>query len=86
MLSLDRTRRLLALRINVLAKGYSGVRPETVERMLAFLNSNCLPYVPQQGSVGASGDLAPLCKLLIGRGDAACRCCGRMPPLLGSWG
>jgi hypothetical protein len=60
-LSLDRTRRLLALRINVLAKGYSGVRPETVERMLAFLNSNCLPRVPQQGSVGASGDLAPLC-------------------------
>lgn len=63
MLSLDRTRRLLALRVNVLAKGYSGVRPETVERMLAFLNSCCLSYVPQQGSVGASGDLAPLCTI-----------------------
>jgi hypothetical protein len=60
-LSLDRTRRLLALRINVLAKGFSGVRPETVEKMLAFLNSNCLSLVPEQGSVGASGDLAPLC-------------------------
>jgi histidine ammonia-lyase len=60
-LSLDRTRRLLALRINVLAKGHSGVRPETVERMLAFLNNDCLPLVPEQGSVGASGDLAPLC-------------------------
>ena len=61
-LPLDRTRRLLALRINVLAKGFSGVRPETVEKMLAFLNANCLPLVPIQGSVGASGDLAPLCK------------------------
>ena len=60
-LTLDRTRRLLALRINVLAKGYSGVRAETVEKMLAFLNSNCLSLVPEQGSVGASGDLAPLC-------------------------
>ncbi len=60
-MTLDRTRRLLALRINVLAKGYSGVRAETVEKMLAFLNSNCLSLVPEQGSVGASGDLAPLC-------------------------
>ena len=59
-LSQDRTRRLLALRINVLCKGYSGIRSVNVERMLAILNAGCLSKVPTIGSVGASGDLAPL--------------------------
>ena len=56
-----RVRRLLVLRINVLCKGYSGIRAQNVERLLACLNANCLSYVPTIGSVGASGDLAPLC-------------------------
>jgi len=59
-LSPEETRRLLALRINVLAKGHSGIRPETVERMIAAFNNDCLSIVPSQGTVGASGDLAPL--------------------------
>lgn len=56
----------LALRINVLAKGHSGIRVETVQRMLAALNSNCLSLVPCKGTVGASGDLAPLSHLALG--------------------
>lgn len=61
-----RTRMLLALRINVLAKGFSGVRPETLRRLLAALNANCVSVVPKKGSVGASGDLAPLAHLALG--------------------
>lgn len=65
----------LALRINVLAKGHSGIRIETVQRMLAALNANCLPLVPSKGTVGASGDLAPLSHLalgLMGEGKMVC--------------
>jgi histidine ammonia-lyase len=61
------------LRINTLALGYSGVRVELVERMVAMLNAGVLPYVPARGSVGASGDLAPLshlCLPLVGEGRA----------------
>lgn len=65
-LSINATRMLLALRINVLAKGFSGIRRETVETMLAALNKNCLSVVPCQGTVGASGDLAPLSHLALG--------------------
>jgi hypothetical protein len=65
-LSPAKTRMLLALRINVLAKGHSGIRVETVQRMLAALNANCLPLVPCKGTVGASGDLAPLSHLALG--------------------
>ena len=54
------TRRLLALRINVLAKGHSGIRCQTVEQMVNAFNKDCLSVVPSQGTVGASGDLAPL--------------------------
>jgi histidine ammonia-lyase len=57
---------LLALRLNVLAKGYSGIRGETVKRMLKAFNSNCLSLVPEKGTVGASGDLAPLAHLALG--------------------
>jgi histidine ammonia-lyase len=66
-------RAMLLLRANALARGFSGVRPELVERLLDFLRLNIHPAVPEQGSVGASGDLAPLAHLalpLIGRGRA----------------
>src|SRR5688572_16807050 len=68
------TRALMVLRANVLAKGYSGVRPETLDLLLAMINAGVHPLVPQQGSVGASGDLAPLAHLalaLVGEGTCA---------------
>jgi histidine ammonia-lyase len=64
-------RAMLLLRANVLAKGFSGVRPELVEMLLALLNQRIHPVIPARGSVGASGDLAPLAHLalpLIGEG------------------
>src|SRR5580693_2241526 len=64
-------RGLLLLRYTSLARGHSGVRPELVDRLGEFLNRGLLPYVPEQGSVGASGDLAPLAHLglpLVGEG------------------
>ena len=66
------TRALMVLRANVLAKGFSGVRPETLDLLVAMLNAHIHPVIPSQGSVGASGDLAPLAHLalaLIGEGD-----------------
>ncbi len=62
----------MALRANVLAKGYSGIRIETLEALLALLNRRVHPHVPSRGSVGASGDLAPLAHLalvLVGEGE-----------------
>jgi len=64
-------RAMMALRVNALARGCSGIRVETVEALLAMLAADVLPVVPEQGSVGASGDLAPLAHLalaLIGEG------------------
>ena len=64
-------RAMIALRANALAKGLSGIRVSTVEALLAMLKADLLPLVPEQGSVGASGDLAPLAHLalaLIGEG------------------
>src|SRR5213083_821206 len=66
-------RAAMLLRANALAKGYSGARIETVELLLELLNRGVLPYVPSRGSVGASGDLAPLAHLalpLVGEGEA----------------
>jgi histidine ammonia-lyase len=66
------TRALLLLRANVLAKGFSGVRLETLELLVELLNRRVHPVVPSQGSVGASGDLAPLAHLalaLVGEGE-----------------
>lgn len=63
----------MALRANVLAKGYSGIKRSTLERLLDLLNARVHPRVPSRGSVGASGDLAPLAHLalvLIGEGEA----------------
>ena len=66
-------RAMLLLRANVLATGYAGARPMLVDALLAMLNAGICPVVPEQGSVGASGDLAPLAHLalgLIGEGQA----------------
>jgi histidine ammonia-lyase len=66
-------RAMMALRANVLAKGYSGIRRETLDLLIAALNARVHPRVPSRGSVGASGDLAPLAHLslvLIGEGEA----------------
>jgi len=63
----------LVLRANTLAKGYSGVRPETLDAVVAAINANFVPAVPARGSVGASGDLAPLAHValaLMGEGEA----------------
>jgi histidine ammonia-lyase len=65
-------RAMMLLRANVLAKGFSGARPALPELLCAMLNADLWPIVPEQGSVGASGDLAPLAHLalsLIGEGD-----------------
>jgi histidine ammonia-lyase len=66
-------RATMALRANVLAKGFSGIRLETLDLLLELLNRRVHPVVPSRGSVGASGDLAPLAHLalvLIGEGEA----------------
>jgi histidine ammonia-lyase len=66
-------RATMALRANVLAKGFSGIRLETLDALLDLLNRGVHPVVPSRGSVGASGDLAPLAHLalvLIGEGEA----------------
>ncbi len=66
-------RAVLALRANTLAAGRSGVRPETVDLLVDMLNRGVIPVVPEHGSVGASGDLAPLAHLslvLVGEGEA----------------
>ena len=68
----EEARAMLLLRAHVLALGYSGVRRELIELMVAMLNADVIPAVPQQGSLGASGDLAPLANLalpLIGHGE-----------------
>jgi histidine ammonia-lyase len=66
-------RRMLLLKANALAAGFSGVRPLVVDALIALLNADVLPVIPAQGSVGASGDLAPLAHMalaLIGEGEA----------------
>ncbi|MGA9853844.1 MAG: histidine ammonia-lyase [Gammaproteobacteria bacterium] len=67
------TRRILLLKANSLAIGNSGIRPLIVDTLLALLNHDVLPVIPAKGSVGASGDLAPLAHMalaLIGEGEA----------------
>lgn len=63
---------MMILRANTLARGHSGVRVDVIQKILEFLNNDLIPVIPQQGSVGASGDLAPLSHLalaLIGEGE-----------------
>ena len=74
-------RAVMAIRVHDLALGFSGIRLETVQYLLRFLNKGVWPVVPAKGSVGASGDLAPmshLCLVLIGQGEAFFRG-ARMP-------
>jgi histidine ammonia-lyase len=66
-------RGMMLLRANALVKGYSGIRLEVINNLIEMLNSGITPVVPQQGSVGSSGDLAPLAHMvlvLIGEGEA----------------
>src|SRR5690606_36557815 len=66
-------RAMLCIRLNTLLKGHSGIRVQTLQAMAAMLNAGIVPVVPQLGSVGASGDLAPLSHLaivLLGGGEA----------------
>ncbi|MED4908563.1 histidine ammonia-lyase [Brevibacillus centrosporus] len=66
-------RGILALRINALAKGYSGIREETLLHLVELCNRGVHPIIPQQGSLGASGDLAPLAHMvlvMLGKGEA----------------
>ncbi|HYP54312.1 MAG TPA: aromatic amino acid lyase, partial [Pyrinomonadaceae bacterium] len=72
-LSVEETRALMLLSANVLAHCYSGARPVVVETLLLMLERGVLPVVPEKGSVGASGDLAPLAHLAlacIGEGES----------------
>ena len=72
-LSEAESRAMLLLRANVLAKGFSGCRPKLVELLAAMLNAGVHPVIPEKGSVGASGDLAPLAHMalvVIGEGEA----------------
>src|SRR3954470_20883040 len=72
----EATRALMILRANVLAGGYSGIRESTLDLLLSLLERDVLAVIPEKGSVGASGDLAPLAHLalvLIGEGEAVYR-------------
>jgi len=72
-LSIEEARAMLLLRANVLALGFSGCRPIVVETLIEMLNRGVTPVIPEKGSVGASGDLAPLAHLAlttIGEGEA----------------
>lgn len=63
--SKEEVRAIIAVRINSLLKGYSGVRYEVIDALKNLLNYDVIPYVPQQGSVGSSGDLAPLSHIML---------------------
>src|SRR5207249_8998524 len=81
LFSAAETRAMMLARANALARGYSGVREELIDLLLAALNRGVLPEIPSEGSVGASGDLVPLAhmaNLLVGFGDA--RANGRRVP------
>ena len=82
LLTREEARAMLLLRAHVLALGHSGVRPFVVDRMVEMLNRDLIPAVPEQGSLGASGDLAPLACLalpLIGLGELLNRDGGSTP-------
>src|SRR5215468_6593180 len=72
-LSIEEARAMVLLRANVLSLGYSGCRPIVVETLIEMLNRGVTPVIPEKGSVGASGDLAPLAHLAlaaIGEGES----------------
>jgi histidine ammonia-lyase len=73
LLSISTSRLGLALRVQTLAKGYSGVTPDLIDNLIEMFNRGVVPAIPEQGSVGASGDLAPLAHLalvVMGEGHA----------------
>jgi len=81
-LSVAEARAMMLLRANSLAKGYSGVRAVVIDTLCEMLNRGVTPFVPSQGSVGASGDLAPLAHLalvLIGEGECIDAAGARIP-------
>ena len=81
-LPIPETRAMMLLRANSLAKGHSGVRPAVIDTLCEMLNRGVTPWIPSQGSVGASGDLAPLAHLalaLMGEGECHDTSGGRMP-------
>src|SRR5438105_3297951 len=81
-LSVAETRAMMLLRANSLSKGHSGVRAIVIDTICELLNRKVTPYVPSQGSVGASGDLAPLAHLaltLIGEGECLNETLVRVP-------
>ncbi|RVU54731.1 histidine ammonia-lyase [Anaerosphaera multitolerans] len=61
----DEVRATILIRINSLVKGYSGIRLSVVNTLLAMLNKNVIPFIPEKGSLGASGDLAPLAHMVL---------------------
>ncbi|HYB04549.1 MAG TPA: aromatic amino acid ammonia-lyase, partial [Nitrososphaerales archaeon] len=68
----EEVRAIIAVRLNTLLRGYSGVRKEVISQLVNFLNSNIIPVIPRYGSLGASGDLAPSAHLalsMIGEGE-----------------
>lgn len=72
-LAREDVRAMMLARANTLARGFSGVRPELIELLIGLLNNDICPSIPSQGSLGASGDLAPLAHLalvMIGEGEA----------------
>ena len=83
-LPLDQARAVLLLRANALARGHSGARPELIITLLEMLNKDVVPVIPCKGSLGASGDLAPLAHMaltIIGEGEAFYKG-KRMPSML----
>lgn len=83
-LSREHVRASITVRINSLLQGHSGVRPIVIDTLVAFLNKDIYPYVPSQGSVGSSGDLAPLSHIILvmmGEGEVIDREGKRAPSL-----
>ena len=69
----DVVRAIMLLRANALSKGFSGIRPNTLQTLIEMINKGVYPIIPEKGSLGASGDLAPLAHMvlpMIGEGEA----------------
>lgn len=80
----DVVRAAILIRINSLVKGYSGIRKEVIDFLLAILNNHIHPFVPEKGSVGSSGDLAPLSHImLLILGEGECMVNGKRVPARG---
>ena len=77
----DEIRAVILLRINALSFGYSGIRLDTINQLIQLLNENILPWIPERGSLGASGDLAPLAHMVATLlGEGKCKYQGEWMP------